>query len=173
MFQTVQSEEFMKTQAFSNTSINIIHQIAAFCGVRTALRVTAGITCAWFLFLFFHDYRTPTPLYIMLTCMVLPSLIQGAAFSNDTQKKEKEKKLPLPLFRKKYGYDSAKHFCLRLSHTVVILMFAAWHISFRASDTSVYSAFPLVAAAGSLLVRIGVTVYYRFYFNYNITNAMR
>lgn len=151
-----------------------MHQVASFCGLRAALNLTACMTGLSFLILMLAGYRTATPLYITLACMVLPSLIHGAFYGQSDKKKEKEASLPFPLFRKKYHYVSTKHSAMRLGHLFVIIMFAAWHISFRGTDSPAYlTSIPGVFAILSLCIRLGVTVFYRIYFKQNPIKAMR
>jgi len=163
----------MKKKQEKNTNYNIVSQVAAYCSLRISLFATAGILSLLFLYLALNGYRTGTPLYILLTCLLLPSLIHGAAFGQNNKKENRDHTLPLPLFRKKYQYSSTKHICANISYLIVILMFAAWHLSFRGKDVPDFIAsMPSVIAILSFFLRIAATVGYRLYFHFFPIKAM-
>ena len=164
----------MKEIEKQNTSYNIVSRVASFCGLRLSLWITAGILFLLFVVLSLSGYRTATPLYILLTCLLLPSLIHGAAFGQDNKKKEQERALPLPLFRKKYQYNSTKHICANISYLIVVLMFAVWHISCQGMDSpAFFTRIPISIALFSLFLRLIITISYRIYFQYFPLKAMR
>ncbi|MBR2221601.1 MAG: hypothetical protein IJ972_01235, partial [Campylobacter sp.] len=75
-------------------------RVASFCGLRLSYYSTATLLAAIFLVLALTGYRTATPLYILLSIAVLPSVFEAMLFSKQTEKRENA--LAFPLFCKKY-----------------------------------------------------------------------
>ena len=139
-------------------------RVAAFCGLRLSYYSTAALLAIIFLLLAPTEYRTPTPLYILLTMAVLPSVIEAMFFSN--YKKKRENDLSFPLFCQKYKYNPIKFSAMKIAYLLLFILLAAWHISYsNVTMTSVFiPKFPAILAAVALLLRILGTLGYRLYF---------
>ena len=139
-------------------------RVAAFCGLRLSYYSTAALLALIFLLLVPTEYKTPTPVYILLTMALLPSLTEAMFFSNHKEKREND--LAFPLFRKKYKYNPVKFSAMKIAYLLLFVLLAAWHISY--SNVTITSTFipklPAVLAAASLLLRILGTLGYRLYF---------
>ena len=57
-------------------------RVAAFCGLRLSYYSTAGLLVLIFLLLIPTEYQTPTPIYILFSMAVLPSVAEAMFFSN-------------------------------------------------------------------------------------------
>ena len=66
-------------------------QVASFCGLRLSYYSTAALIAISFLILAPTQFRTASPLYILLTMAVLPSVVKVLFFSS-TQKEKRERK---------------------------------------------------------------------------------
>ena len=64
------------------------HRVAAFCSLRLSYYSTIALLALSFLCLALTEYRTASPLYILLTFAVMPGLLKAMFFSGP--KKEKE-----------------------------------------------------------------------------------
>lgn len=148
------------------------HRVAAFCGLRLSYYITAALLALSFLALVATEYRTPSPLYILLTVAILPTLIRSVFF---TGKIEKRENLEFPLFCKKYRYDPVAYKSMNLAYLLLFILLAAWHISYHSAETLpvFITALPALIAAVSLLTRILAIAGFRFYFHWFPLKAMR
>lgn len=147
-------------------------RVAAFCGLRLSYYSTAALLAIAFFSLALTKYRTPTPLYILLTIAVLPSLLEAMFFSN--KKEKKEKAVAFPLFCQKYRYNQTKFASMKLAYLLLFVLLAAWHISYASgTDMPLFiRMLPTILAAASLLLRILITLGYRLYFHLFPLKAM-
>lgn len=142
-------------------------RVAAFCGLRLSYYSTAALLTIIFLLLIPTEYQTPTPVYILFTMALLPSITEAMFFSN---RKEKRENPEFPLFCKKYKYDQIKFSSMKIAYVLLFVLLGAWHISYInfTTDYTMLSVFipklPSVLAITSLLVRILGTLGYRLYF---------
>lgn len=151
-----------------------IQRVAALCGLRLAYYVTAALLTASFLLLAPTNYRTASPLYILLCLAVLPSLMEAMIFSN-TKKRKRENDNSLPLFCKKYRYNNTKYQSMNLAYLLLFLLLAVWHISYTAAvELPAYvTSLPMLTAVASLLTRFLGMLGYRLYFRFFPLKAMR
>ena len=63
-------------------------RVAAFCGLRLSYYSTAGLLVLIFLLLIPTEYQTPTPIYILFSMAILPSVAEAMFFSNHKEKRE-------------------------------------------------------------------------------------
>ncbi len=140
-------------------------RVAAFCGLRLSYYSTAALLAISFLALALTEYRTPTPLYILLTMAVLPSVTETMFFSK--QKEKRENDLSFPLFCQKYRYKRIKFESMKIAYLLLFVLLAAWHISYTSGATTPFfiRMLPAILAATALLLRILVTLGYRLYFH--------
>ncbi len=153
---------------------NTFRKVASLCGLRLSYYTTAALLAIAFLSLIPTMYRTPSPLYILLSLAVLPSVVKALFFSAPKNKK-KEYTLAYPLFCKKYHYDFITYRSLRISYLLIFVLFAAWHISYVTSpDTpAIIRCLPALLGSVSLLVQIFAIWGYRLYFHFFPLHAMR
>lgn len=149
-------------------------RVAAFCGLRLSYYSTAALLAVIFFILALTDYRTASPLYILLTLAVMPTILKSMFFSA-TESQKRENDMAFPLFCQKYKYDIAMYNSLQLAHILLFVLFAAWHISYSLSDgtPAIVTAIPSLIAAICLLIRIFGTIGYRLYFRFFPLKAMR
>ena len=142
-------------------------RVASLCGLRLSFYVTAALLAATFFILVFTTYRTASPLYILLTLALMPSLLRSMLFSGTTEKEKRENTLAFPLFCKKYRYDSASYKAMNLAYLLIFILLAAWHVSYRnfSGDPVYLTALPMGTAVISLLTRLLGTLGYRIYFH--------
>lgn len=149
-------------------------RVSAFCGLRLSYYTTAALLAVAFLALAISEYRTPSPLYILLTLAVLPALLKAMLFSSP-KAKERESDLAFPLFCKKYKYEVIQYKSMNAAYLLLFLLLAAWQISYSpakgAPDPVAF--LPSFIAALSLLVRLSGVVGYRLYFHLFPLKAMR
>ena len=148
-------------------------RVAALCGLRLSYYVTAALLGLSFLGLVVTDYKTPSPLYILLSLAVLPSLLEAMFFSG--QKAEKrENDLSFPLFCKKYRYSSIRYKSMNLAYLLLFILLTAWHISYATSTDlpDFVTHLPVLTAALSLLTRLFGIISYRIYFHFFPLKAM-
>ena len=160
-------------------------RVAAFCGLRLSYYITAALLALAFLVLAFTNYRTATPLYILLTLAVLPSILRSLLSSGinpDTSpsagKKKEEKRengLAFPLFCEKYKYNLISYRAMNIAYLLLFLLFAAWHISYGSAETMPFlvTGLPALIATLCLLIRILGVLCYRLYFRFFPLRAMR
>lgn len=148
-------------------------RVAALCGLRLSYYITAALLAVSFLGLATTEYRTASPLYILLSLALLPTLLKAMLFSGK-QKEKRENELTFPLFCKKYRYDAAMYQAMNLAHLLLVVLFAAWHLSYRLStDTpALVTSLPTAIAAISLLSRLLGVIGYRLYFHLFPLKAM-
>lgn len=148
--------------------------VAASCGLRLSYYITAALLAITFLVLIPTLYRTVTPLYILLCLAVLPSITKAMFFS-DTKNKKREHDMAYPLFCKKYRYTFITYQSMKISHLLLFVLFAAWHISYASqTDAPAFiQSLPLLLGSSSLLIRIFATVGYWLYFRLFPIRAMR
>ena len=157
----------------SNNKNYIFRKVAALCGLRISLYITLALLTISFLGLIFAGYRTASPLYILIFGAILPEWIQMVVFPDSDKKKEK--KLPFPLFCKKYRYTTKYHKAMNLSCFILFIMLGAWYISYL-NNTSLPAFIPTIPAfiaLINLITRLLTTVAYHIYFTYFPLNAMR
>ena len=149
-------------------------KVASLCGLRLSYYVTAALLTIAFLCLIPTAYRTASPLYILLSLAVLPSVVKAMFFSNKTAKK-KEHALAYPLFCKKYHYDYFTYQSISVSYLLLFILFAAWHISYlsQADIPALLRNLPLLLGSSSLVIRIFAVLGYRLYFRFFPLHAMR
>ena len=94
-------------------------------------------------------------------------------FPKDNNKKEK--KLPFPLFCKKYRYTTRYHKSMNLSNIILFLMLGAWHISYHSNTTlpTIVTIIPISIAIINLFTRLLTNIIYQIYFTYFPLKAMR
>ena len=148
-------------------------RVAAYCGLRLSYYTTAALLAAAFLILAFTEYRSASPLYILLVLAVLPSIMKSLLFSGK-KKEKRENDLPFPLFCKKYHYDFIMYKSIRISYLLIFILFAAWHFACSRSGQlpAIVSSLPALLAAVSLLIRIFGVIGYRLYFRLFPLRAM-
>ena len=149
-------------------------RVASFCGLRLSYYSTAALIFISFLALAATEYRSASPLYILLTMAVLPAISEALFFSNQKTKK-RENDLAFPLFCKKYRYDANSHKAMNLAYFLLFLLFAAWHISYALSTgfPLLIRILPTATAFLSLVTRLLGTLLYRLYFLLFPFKAMR
>ena len=149
-------------------------RVAAFCGLRLSYYSTSALLTLIFLVLMFTEYRTYSPLYILLLLAVLPSVLKAMLFSNAKHSKT-EKRENASAFCKKYHYNAVQYKAMNLAYFLMFLLFAAWHISYSRVNTApaAIAALPALLSAISLLVRILGIIGYRLYFHFFPLKAMR
>lgn len=146
-------------------------RVAALCGLRLSYYVTAALLAFSFLVLVVTDYRTASPLYILLSLAVLPSLLKAMLFSKETKR---ENALTFPLFCQKYHYNASTYKAMNLSYLLILILFVAWHFSYHlGTDTpKLLTQLPFLLAAVSLLIRLLGVIGYRLYFHLFPLKAM-
>ena len=151
------------------------HRVAAHCGLRLSYYTIALLLTISFLALLLTEYRTPSPLYILLMLAVLPALMQAMFFPES--KKSKRMKTPeaFPLFCKKYRYHTIQYKAMCIAYFLVFILLAAWHISYRVYSTApvLITMLPAAIAGISLLVRILGFTCYLLYFHFFPLKAMK
>ncbi len=148
------------------------NRVAAFCGLRASYYFTAALLGLSFLFLAPTEFLTASPLYILLTMAVLPSVIKAMFFSS-VQKKKKENATAFPLFCKKYHYDFILHKALNIAYLFVFILLTAWILSYSRSTAPVLVCrLPVLISGISLLTRILGFAGYRLYFHLFPIKAM-
>ena len=149
-------------------------RVAAFCGLRLSYYSTTAFLAIVFLLLAFTDYKTASPLYILLMLALLPSILKAMLFP-DKKKKKRENVLAFPLFCKKYHYDLNSYHSMNLAYLLGFLLFAAWHFSYTLSENLpvFITRLPAILATASLSIRILGVLGYRFYFHLFPLKAMR
>ena len=147
-------------------------RVAAYCGLRLSYYSTAALLSCIFIILALTEDRTPTPLYILFTMAVLPSIIEAMFFSN--YKEKRENALSFPLFCKKYKYNQIKFSSMKIAYMLLFVLLGAWHISYtNYAVTSVFiPKLPSILAVTALLLRILGTLGYRLYFQFFPFKAM-
>ena len=148
-------------------------RVASFCGLRLSYYSTAALIFISFLALAVTEYRSASPLYILLTMAVLPAIAETLFFSKQKTKK-RENGLSFPLFCAKYHYNEIKFKSMKIAYLLVFILLAAWHISYTNYTTApaFIRTLPAILAASSLLLRVLVTLGYRLYFHFFPFKAM-
>lgn len=146
-------------------------RVAAFCGLRLSYYSTAALLTIIFLLLIPTEYQTPTPVYILFTMALLPSITEAMFFSNHKEKRENPE---FPLFCKKYKYDQIKFSSMKIAYVLLFVLLGAWHISYtnHTIDLVLIPKLPAILAATALLIRILGTLGYRLYFQLFPVEAM-
>ncbi len=149
-------------------------RVAASCGLRLSYYGTAAMITLAFLALVVTEYRTPSPLYILLATAILPSLLRTMFFPKS---KEKRENTGFPLFCQKYHYHPDSYKAMSLAYFLVFVLLAAWYISYHTgtgTDTPDFIALlPALIAAISLLTRLLGVIGFRLYFHFFPLKAMR
>lgn len=153
---------------------NTFRKVASFCGLRLSYYATAALLAISFLLLIPTAYRTASPLYILLSLAVLPSLIKAMFFSAHNQQKRAHASA-YPLFCKKYHYDYTACQAMNVSYLLLFVLFAAWQISYasQADIPVILQNLPILIGSISLLIRIGAVSGYLLYFRFFPLRAMR
>lgn len=153
---------------------NTFCKVASFCGLRFSYYATAAMLTVIFLTLIVTGYISASPLYILLTMAVLPSVIKALFFSPD-KKKKKEYALAYPLFCKKYHYNTIAYRSMNISYLLTFVLIAAWHIACvsQIGLPAIVRNLPFLLGGCSLLLRILAVLYYRLYFHFFPLRAMR
>ena len=153
---------------------NTFRKVASFCGLRVSYYTTAALLAIAFLCLIPTAYLTASPLYILLSLAVLPSVIKAMLFSSDKNKK-REHSLAYPLFCKKFHYDYVSYRSMSISYLLLFILFGAWHISYasQAEMPALIRNLPLLLGSSSLLIRLLAVSGYWFYFRVFPLRAMR
>lgn len=166
----------MKTN-HDQAAINYTFQrVAALCGLRLSYYLTAALLGFSFLFLAIIEHRSASPLYILLSLALLPSLLKSMLFPADKpQTQKRENTLAFPLFCKKYRYDYPSYKAMNLAYLLTFVLLAAWHISYsQSTDLPTHvTLLPMGIAVLSLLTRLFGTLGYLFYFHFFPEKAMR
>ena len=147
-------------------------RVAAFCGLRLSYYSTAALLTIIFLLLIPTEYQTPTPVYILFTMALLPSITEAMFFSNHKEKRENPE---FPLFCKKYKYDQIKFSSMKIAYVLLFILLAAWHISYINSTSlpTIVTSLPALIAIINLTTRLFTTIAYQIYFTYFPLKAMR
>lgn len=150
------------------------HRVASFCGLRLSYYLTAALLATAFFILVPTDYKTASPLYILLSLAVMPSIIKSIFFST-SQTEKRENDLSFPLFCKKYHYDFAMYKSMNIAYLLLFVLLAAWHISYSSGDgiPVLITLLPALIATISLFSRILGVVGYRLFFRFFPLKAMR
>ena len=148
-------------------------RVAALCGLRLSYYTTAAVLAIAFVALALTEYRTATPLYILLMLALLPSCVKAMFFS-DKQQKKRENVLAFPLFCKKYNYNLYTYKSMNIAYFLLFLLFAAWQFSYTGTENTpaIVTALPALLAFVSLLLRILGVIGYRIYFRFFPLQAM-
>jgi len=149
-------------------------RVAAFCGLRLSYYTTASLLAIAFLALIPTAYLTPSPLYILLSLALLPSLVKALFFSSETAKK-REPALAYPLFCKKFRYNAVAYRSMNISYLLLFILLAAWHISYTSCTgiPAIIRSLPALLGSISLLTRLLGIWGYRVYFRFFPLRAMR
>ena len=146
-------------------------RVASHCGLRLSYYITAALLAITFLVLVFTQYITASPLYILLCLAVLPSLLKSMLYSKATKR---ENELTFPLFCQKYHYNTEMYKAMNLSYLLILILFVAWHLSYRPGTNlpELITRLPSLLASVSLLVRLLGVTGYRLYFHLFPLKAM-
>lgn len=148
-------------------------RVAALCGLRLSYYITAALLGISFLLLVPTEFRTPSPLYILLALAVLPSLTKTLFYSS-SQKEKRENTTAFPLFCKKYKYDFIRYKSMNISYFLLFVLLSAWIISYNQNTASAYVRYiPVLITCISLITRILGVTGYRLYFHLFPLRAMR
>ena len=150
------------------------HRVAAFCSLRLSYYSTIALLALSFLCLALTEYRTASPLYILLTLAVMPGLLKAMFFSGP-KKETEEKPLAFPLFCKKYQYNLTSYKSMNLAYLLLFVLLAAWQISYSLVEDfpGIVTGLPALISVISLLIRILAFVGYHLYFRLFPLKAMR
>ena len=149
-------------------------RVASLCGLRLSYYITAALIALTFLVLIPTNYRTVSPLYILLMLAVLPSLMKALFYSKQPNKTDEA--LPdYPLFCRKYRYSTVQHKSMNIAYPLVFVLLGAWHISYDSlpDNHALITFIPGLIAGFSLLTRILGTIGYLLYFHLFPLKAMR
>jgi len=148
-------------------------RVASLCGLRLSYYSTAAMLAISFLALALTEYRTASPLYILLTMAVLPSIMKTLFFSS-AHKEKRESALAFPLFCKKYNYSTVLSKTMNISYLFLFILLSAWMLSYSKSTAPfLVRRLPVLITGFSLLIRILGVIGYRLYFHLFPTKAMR
>jgi len=148
-------------------------RVASFCGLRLSYYITAGLIAISFLALAPTEYRTASPLYILLTMAVLPSVVKALFFSS-AQKEKRENAIAFPLFCEKYDYSLVSSKTMNISYLLLFILLAAWMFSYSQSTAPLLiRRLPALITGCSLIIRILGVIGYRLYFHLFPAKAMR
>lgn len=150
-------------------------RVAAHCGLRLSYYTLAALLTISFLSLLLTEYRTASPLYILLALAFLPSLMQAIFFPKSKKGKRAELPEAFPLFCKKYRYHDLQYKSMCIAYFLIIILLAAWHLSYRFRSTApvLVTMLPASIAVISLLVRILGSAVYHIYFHFFPLKAMK
>lgn len=166
----------MQTDKKTTEMHALFRQVAAFCGLRLSYYLTEAIVAILFFMLVLTENRTVSPLYIVLSALVMPSIIKAMLFPEEQkkQKKKKESSSPLPLFCKKYRYDATMHTSFRIAYLILFIMLLAWRVSYLNSQKPDWIILlPIWTGGISLILRLGISMGYQIYFRHFPMKAMR
>ncbi|MBQ7863905.1 MAG: hypothetical protein IJ420_05615 [Lachnospiraceae bacterium] len=148
-------------------------RVASFCGLRLSYYSTAALIAISFLLLAPTQFRTASPLYILLTMAVLPSIVKALFFSSE-QKEKRESAIAFPLFCQKYNYSIVSSKTMNISYLLLFILLAAWMFSYSQSTAPfLVRRLPVLITCCSLVIRTLGVIGFRLYFHLFPAKAMR
>jgi len=173
-FKYVQGKIHLFRQKRRTPMNDTFRKVAALCGLRLSYYTTAAFLTIAFLILVPTAYLTASPLYILLSLALLPSVVKALFFSSETQKK-REPAMAYPLFCKKFHYNFIAYRSMSISYLLLFILLAAWHISYTSHTDipAIIRTLPALIGSLSLLTRIFGVFGYRIYFRFFPLRAMR
>lgn len=149
-----------------------LNRLASYRGLMLSYRIVQLLLIAIFLFLALTEQPSLSPLYIVLVLALLPLPLESVFRSRN---KKRGSTVSLPLLHQKYRYTAERHAAYRSSFLIGFLMLLAWrlnYILFPIGNDRIM-LLPVLLGTLGLLLRIGVSLFYRIYFRLFPLHSMK
>ena len=164
----------MSENTITTETNRLFRRVASFCGLRVSYYVTETAVALAFFLLILTENRTVSPLYIILSALLLPGLLKAMLYPDTPKTQKRENGTAFPLFCKKYHYDTRTHTSMNLAYLLLFIMLLAWRISYiNSSRPEFIINLPVLIGCLSLFLRLAVTIGYQIYFRFFPLKAMR
>jgi hypothetical protein len=154
-----------------NEMTGITNSISNLRGLLISNRLLAILCAISQIYLIVIGQRIFSPLYIIVTDLLLPMILEGF-LSNDPDNEKKED-LPLPLLRKKYSFSFKRCKALSYGFLLNVILIIAWHYNFSKYDVSPIRSIPSAVLLAYVSVRVMVWFVYLLIFKFFPSKLMK
>ncbi len=149
----------------------VTRDISAMRSLLISNRFIALILAAVQLYYIFNGIRLYTALYILLTDLLFPMIMEGLIKGKLPQNDD----LPLPMLRKKYRYTPAASKALSTGFLLNIVMMIAWHYNYTINppEQEMLQSLPSALLFAYVAVRVIIWISYLLLFKYTPDKLMK
>ncbi|MCR5585706.1 MAG: hypothetical protein K6F63_09780 [Lachnospiraceae bacterium] len=155
----------------NNEMTGITNSISNLRGLLISNRLLAVLCAVSQIYLIVIGYKIFSPLYILVTDLLLPMILEG--FMNNGSENKQNEELPLPLLRKKYNFSFKRGKALSYGFLLNVVLLIAWHYNFAKYEVSLMRSLPSAVLFAYVATRVVIWIVYLLIFKFFPSKLMK